>query len=31
MQSMLTGRPGAMRQQADRVFALYRRGLEDAS
>jgi AcrR family transcriptional regulator len=31
MQAMLTGRPGAMRQQADRVFALYRRGLEEAS
>lgn len=27
MQSMLTGRPGAMRQQADRVLALYLRGL----
>ena len=27
MQSMLTGRPAAMRQQANAVFALYRRGL----
>lgn len=27
MQSMLTGRPGSMRQQADRVFALYLRGI----
>lgn len=31
MQSMLTGRPVAMRQQADGIFALYRRGLGDAS
>jgi hypothetical protein len=31
MQSMLTGRPAAMRQQAGRlVFALYRRGLGEA-
>jgi hypothetical protein len=28
MQSMPTGRPGAMRQRANRVFALYLRGLE---
>ena len=27
MQSMLTGRTGAMRQQADALFALYQRGL----
>lgn len=27
MQSMLTGRPAAMRQQANAIFALYRRGL----
>jgi AcrR family transcriptional regulator len=27
MQSMLTGRPDAMRQPADRVFALYLRGI----
>lgn len=27
MQAMLAGRPAAMRQQADRVFALYLRGL----
>ena len=27
MQSMLTGRPAAMRQQAKAIFALYRRGL----
>ena len=31
MQSMLSGRPGAMRQPAERVFALYRRGLGAAS
>ncbi|HJV60315.1 MAG TPA: TetR/AcrR family transcriptional regulator [Albitalea sp.] len=31
MQSMLTGRPGAMRRQADQVFALYRRGLGETS
>lgn len=31
MQSMLTGRPGEMGQQADRVFALYLRGLGEAS
>ena len=30
MQSMLTGRPAAMRQQAKAVFALYRRGLGEA-
>jgi TetR/AcrR family transcriptional regulator len=30
MQSMLTGRTAAMRQQADAVFALYRRGLGEA-
>ncbi len=30
MQSMLMGRPAAMRQQAKAVFALYRRGLGDA-
>jgi len=27
MQAMLTGRPGAMRRQAEQVFALYLRGL----
>ena len=31
MQSMLTGRTAAMRQQADAIFALYRRGLGEAS
>ncbi len=31
MQSMLTGRPGAMRQQADGIFALYRRALGEAA
>lgn len=31
MQSMLSGRPGAMRQQAGPVFALYVRGLREAS
>lgn len=31
MQSMLTGRPGVIRQQAERVFALYLRGLGKAS
>jgi len=31
MQSMLTGQPGAMRQQADGLFTLYRRGLGQAS
>ncbi len=31
MQSMLTGRPAAMRQQADGVLALYLRGLGAAS
>ncbi len=31
MQSMLTDRPSATRQQADRVFALYRRGLGEVS
>ena len=31
MQSMLTGRPAAMRQQAGRVFALYLRGIGAAS
>ena len=30
MQSMLTGKPAAMRQQANAVFALYRRGLGEA-
>ncbi|MDO9073878.1 MAG: TetR/AcrR family transcriptional regulator [Rubrivivax sp.] len=30
MQSMLTGRAVAMRQQADAIFALYRRGLGEA-
>jgi AcrR family transcriptional regulator len=30
MQSMLTGRPAAMRQQANAIFALYRRGLGEA-
>jgi TetR/AcrR family transcriptional regulator len=30
MQSMLTGRTAAMRQQADAIFALYRRGLGEA-
>jgi len=30
MQAMLSGRPGAMRQQADRVFALYVRALGEA-
>jgi AcrR family transcriptional regulator len=30
MQSMLTGRTAALRQQADAVFALYRRGLGEA-
>ena len=30
MQSMLTGRTAAMRQQADAVFALYRRSLGEA-
>jgi AcrR family transcriptional regulator len=31
MQSMLTGRTSAMRQQADALFALYRRGLGAAA
>ena len=31
MQSMLTGRPAAMRQQANAIFALYRRGLGEAA
>ena len=31
MQSMLTGRTAAMRQQADTIFALYRRGLGEAA
>lgn len=31
MQSMLTGRPVAMRQQATALFALYRRGLGEAA
>jgi AcrR family transcriptional regulator len=31
MQSMLTARPGATRQMADRVFALYLRGLGEVS
>lgn len=30
MQSMLTGRPAAMRKQADAIFDLYRRGLGEA-
>ena len=30
MQSMLTGRPAAMRQQAAAIFVLYRRGLGEA-
>jgi len=30
MQSMLTGKPAAMRQQANAIFALYRRGLGEA-
>jgi len=30
MQSMLAGRPAAMRQQATAIFALYRRGLSEA-
>lgn len=30
MQSMLTGKPAAMRQQASAIFALYRRGLGEA-
>jgi hypothetical protein len=30
MQSMLTGRPAAMRPQAIAIFALYRRGLGEA-
>jgi len=30
MQSMLSGKPGAMRAQGDRVFALYLRGIGDA-
>jgi TetR/AcrR family transcriptional regulator len=30
MQSMVTGRTAAMRQQADAIFALYRRGLGEA-
>lgn len=30
MQSMLTGRTATMRQQADAIFALYRRGLGEA-
>ena len=30
MQSMLTGKPAAMRQQATAIFALYRRGLGEA-
>ena len=31
MQSMLTGRTAAMRQHADAIFVLYRRGLGEAS
>ena len=31
MQSMLTGRPAAMRKQANAIFALYRRGLGEAA
>ena len=31
MQSMLTGKPAAMRQQATAIFALYRRGLGGAA
>ena len=30
MQSMLTGRSAAMRQQVNAIFALYRRGLGEA-
>ena len=30
MQSMLTGKPAAMRQQANAIFTLYRRGLGEA-
>jgi TetR/AcrR family transcriptional regulator len=30
MQSMLTGKPAAMKAQADRVFALYLRGIREA-
>lgn len=30
MQSMLTGKPAVMRQQANAIFALYRRGLGEA-
>jgi hypothetical protein len=30
MQAMLSGRPATMRQQADRVFALYLRSLAPA-
>jgi TetR/AcrR family transcriptional regulator len=30
MQAMLTGRPATMRQQSDRVFALYLRALAEA-
>ena len=31
MQSMLTGRTAAMRQQSDALYALYRRSLGEAS